>query len=163
MTTALAPDATGRRDPSNPPPRPRAGLPGKVVRCLSVSVVTTLLSLTTLGTLTAGFGMQAWRANVLATAAGTVPSFELDRRWVWGLRHRSDLRREVLPFWAMSFAGLALSTLAVDRADHLAIALQLSEPVRTLALLVANVATFGVLWIAQFVILDRVLFRRPAV
>ncbi len=131
----------------------------RIARCLSVSVFTTLLSLGVLATLV-GVGMRAWLANVIATAAGTVPSYLLNRRWVWGLRHDSDPWREVVPFWVLSFAGLALSTLAVDRADRLAAAADLASGTRTSALLVANVASFGLLWVGQFLLLDRVLFRR---
>ena len=136
----------------------------RVARCLSVSVFTTLLSLSVLAVLTAAFGVTAWRANVIATAIGTVPSYQLNRRWVWRRGGTSDLRREIAPFWALSGAGLVLSTLAVDRADHLASVLGVTGAARTLGLLVANVTAFGVLWVAQFVLLDRVLFRhRPPV
>jgi len=131
----------------------------RILRCLSVSVLTTLLSLAVLATLVS-LGTRAWLANVIATAVGTVPSYVLNRRWVWGIRHDSDPWREVAPFWLLSFSGLALSTLAVDRADHLATSMELSSGARTMALLLANVASFGLLWVAQFVLLDRVLFRR---
>ena len=48
-----------------------------------VSVVATLTSLTTLGLLVGLGGWSSVWANVLATSVGTVPSFELNRRWVW--------------------------------------------------------------------------------
>jgi putative flippase GtrA len=139
----------------------RAAPVARLVRCFSVSVLTTLISLAVLALLAGVVGVPAWQANVLATAVGTVPSYQLNRRWVWGLRHGSDWRREIAPFWGLSFAGLALSTLAVDRADHLARALAWAGPTRTVAILAANVGAFGILWVAQFLILDRVLFRRP--
>jgi putative flippase GtrA len=131
----------------------------RIVRCLSVSVFTTLLSLTVLAALV-GVGVRAWLANVIATAAGTGPSYLLNRRWVWGLRAGSDPWREVAPFWALSFSGLALSTLAVDRADRFATTVGLAAGPRTIVLLAANVTSFGLLWVGQFVLLDRVLFRR---
>ena len=130
----------------------------RIARCLSVSVLTTALSLgVLLAVLT--MGMRAWLANVVATAAGTVPSYVLNRRWVWRLDGASDPWRQVAPFWLLSFSGLALSTLAVDRADRLAASFELTAGVRSVALLCANVASFGVLWVAQFLLLDRVLFR----
>jgi putative flippase GtrA len=137
---------------------------GRLVRCFSVSVFTTLLSLGTLALLTADLGVSAWRANLVAVLIGTFPSYQLNRRWVWKVHGTSDLRREVVPFWALSLTGLVLSTLAVDRADHLCAALGLGGALRTSALLAANVGTFGALWIAQYLVLDRVLFRhRPSV
>jgi putative flippase GtrA len=133
----------------------------RLVRCFSVSVLTSLVSLTTLALLAGVAGVPAWQANVVACAVGTVPSYQLNRRWVWGLRHGSHWGREVAPFWALSFAGLALSTLAVDRADHLARSLAWTGPTRTVALMGASVVAYGLLWVAQFLILDKVLFVRP--
>ena len=43
---------------------------------MSVSVVTTVISLSTLGIATAVFGIDAWIANMLATAVATVPSYQ---------------------------------------------------------------------------------------
>ena len=134
----------------------------RIARCLSVSVFTTLLSMVVLVVLVTA-DVRPWLANVVATAVGTVPSYVLNRRWVWGLRDTSDPWREVAPFWVLSFAGLVVSTLAVDRADHVAASLHLTGATRTVGLLAANVAAFGVLWVVRFLLLDRVLFRRPPV
>ncbi|MCU1456882.1 MAG: hypothetical protein JWL73_974 [Actinomycetia bacterium] len=134
----------------------------KVAACMTVSFLTTSISLSTLATLTAGFGVKAWFANVIATAVGTFPSYRLNRRWVWRHTDASDPWREVLPFWIMSFTGLALSTLAVAITDHWAASHGLASTTRTIAVLAANVGSFGLLWVAQFVMLDRVLFRSRA-
>jgi putative flippase GtrA len=146
--------------PSWPSGLARDRLAVRVMRCLSVSVLTTGLSLTVLGVATAALGLTAWVANVVATGLGTVVSYRLNRAWVWGRRDRSDPWREVLPFWALSFAGLALSTLAVAGADRWASAMQLGGAVRTGVVLLASVAGYAALWVAQFVVLERVLFGR---
>jgi putative flippase GtrA len=57
----------------------------KLLRYAAVSAIATSLSLTILGVLVARGTTTAGWANVIATAAGTVPSFELNRRWVWEL------------------------------------------------------------------------------
>jgi putative flippase GtrA len=132
----------------------------RLTRCMTVSVITTVISLSTLGVATAVFGIEAWIANVLATGLATVPSYHLNRRWTWGRRDASDPWREIAPFWLLSFAGLALSTVAVAVTDSWAAHLQLAAPVHTGALLVAHLSGFGILWGVQFVLLDRVLFRR---
>ena len=137
-------------------------LAAKVTRCLSVSVITTGLSLSLLAVLAGPLHVTAWQANVAATAAGTIVSFWLNRRWVWRRSGPSNLAREVLPFWLLSFAGLALSTLAVDRASVLAEHVGLAPGVRAVALIAANAASFGLLWVLQFVLLDRVVFKDPA-
>jgi len=132
----------------------------RVGRCLGVSVITTAISVTTLAATTVGFGLQAWIANVLATAVATVPSYHLNRRWTWGKRDASDLWREILPFWVLSFAGLVLSTVAVALSDSWLHGAHLGEPLRTFVLVAAHLSGFGILWVAQFALLERVLFVR---
>jgi hypothetical protein len=62
----------------------------------------------------------------------------------------------------MSLTALVLSTAAVSSAASWADHAQLSVGLRTAVVLAANVAVFGSLWIAQFFLLDRVLFRSRA-
>ena len=132
----------------------------RLMRYTAVSVVSTTTSLVTLGILVGLVGAPATWSNVLATAVGTVPSFELNRRWVWRREDRRSLVRQVLPFCALSFAGLVVSTLAVGVvADH---ASAWGQWARTLAVLGANVAAYGTLWLVQYQLLNRYLFRgRP--
>ncbi len=132
----------------------------RLARCMGVSVITTIISVTTLAAATAGFGLEAWVANVLATAVATVPSYHLNRRWTWGKRDASDVWREVMPFWLLSFAGLVLSTLAVALTDSWLHGSHLGEPLHTLVILTAHLSGFGLLWVAQFLLLERVLFAR---
>ncbi|HXY93227.1 MAG TPA: GtrA family protein [Acidimicrobiia bacterium] len=135
---------------------------GRVVRCLGVSVITTMMSVTTLAIGTAALALPGWVANVVATTLATGPSYTLNRRWTWGRRDASDPWREVTPFWMLSFAGLALSTIFVAVTDAWAHSQQLSTSVRTPLLLVAHLSGFGALWVVQFVLLERVLFGRPS-
>jgi putative flippase GtrA len=134
----------------------------QLVRYGAVSMVATSVSMIVLGALVWTRAMPAVWANVAATAVGTVPSFELNRRWVWGKRGRRSLLAEIGPFCFLSFAGLALSTLAVGAAARWAAGAGVGDTVRTLVVEGANVAAFGTLWIAQFLLLDRVLFGRRA-
>ena len=134
---------------------------GRWLRYGTVSLIATATSLTVLGVLVSETGVAPALANLIATAVGTVPSFELNRRWVWGKRGRRSLGGEVAPFWVLSFAGLALSTAAVAIAAAWAGSLGLTGATRTFVIELANVAAFGSLWLAQYVLLDRVLFRRP--
>ena len=136
------------------PPHLRA----RIARCMSVSVITTVISVTTIVVATAAFGLSATRANILATCVATVPSYHLNRRWTWGRRDPSNPWLEVAPFWAMAFAGLALSTLTVAIADSWAAQAHLTALPRTVLDLTGHLGGFGVLWIAQFAILDRVVF-----
>jgi putative flippase GtrA len=134
----------------------------QLVRYGTVSAIATTTSLTVLGALVATRAVSAGWANVIATGVGTVPSFELNRRWVWGRRGDRSLRAEVAPFVAMSATGLALSTVAVSVIARWADAAGLATSTRTLAVQAANLSAFGSLWLAQFLVLDRVLFADRA-
>jgi putative flippase GtrA len=136
----------------------RPGLVGRLARCMTVSTITTVISFTILGVATSVFGVAPMLANVMATGIATIPSYSLNRRWTWGKQDRSDLWREIVPFWVLSFLGLALSTLTVGLVDSWASQIRLAPLFHTGALLAGHLSGFGLLWVVQFVLLDRVLF-----
>jgi putative flippase GtrA len=136
------------------------GLGGRLTRCMGVSVVTTVVSITTIVVATAGLGIAAAVANVVATSLATIPSYHLNRRWTWGRRDRSDPWREIVPFWVLAFCGLALSTVTVGLADSWASHRHLAPTAHLATILVGHLGGFGLLWVAQFIILDTVLFAR---
>ena len=134
----------------------------QLLRYAAVSGIATGVSQVVLVVLVATRATSAVEANVIATMVGTVPSFELNRRWVWGKSGNRSLATEVIPFAAISVSGLILSTLAVAVASRWAEASAFSDAARTVTVQAANLAAFGLVWVAQFVLLDRVLFRsRP--
>jgi putative flippase GtrA len=129
---------------------------------MTVSTITTAISFTILGVTTSVLGVAAMLANVIATGVATVPSYYLNRRWTWAKRDRSDVWREMVPFWVLSFSGLALSTVTVGLVDSWASQLHLAPMFHTGALLAGHISGFGLLWVVQFVLLDRVLFAPRA-
>ena len=90
-------------------------------------------------------------ANVTAVAISTVPTYYLSRAWVWQKRGKSSMSSEVIPFWVMTFLGLILSSLCVWWFER-------QWPGYPILVNLGNVVGFGVLWVAKFFILDRVLF-----
>ena len=116
-----------------------------------VSVIAVTVSQIVLVLCHAVFDLTAVPSNIIAVAAGTVPSYELNRSWVWGKTSKSHLWKEVVPFWALSFLGLVLSTVVV------AVVEQYNDS--TIAISVANLGAFGVLWIGKFALLHYVLFK----
>jgi putative flippase GtrA len=131
----------------------------KLARCASVSVISTVISIGTLTVATLGLGMAAWIANVMAVCVATFPSYTLNRRWTWGVSGTSDFRRQVVPFWGLAFAGLLLSTAAVEITDASGLAASMPTPLlSTAAVLAAHLSGWAMLWVVQFVVLDRLLF-----
>lgn len=98
-------------------------------------------------------GILDWHpvvSNVAAVSLTAVPVFFLNKRWVWNHDGKVSFRREVLPFWMFTLAGLLLSTGLV------ALAHSLSES--QILVMAANLAGFGMLWVAKFLFLDKVMF-----
>jgi putative flippase GtrA len=137
-----------------------AGLLAKLTRYAAVSAISTSVTLSLLGVMIYTKTLSAGWANIVATAVGTVPSFELNRRWVWAKSGRRSVMKEVVPFCTLSFSELALSTVAVSLAARWSAASGLGNTAVTLISLAANVFTFGALWALQYVLLDRALFGR---
>jgi putative flippase GtrA len=138
-------------------PQSRRAVFRRLIRYGSVSAISTATSLTILGVLVGVLSFPAIWANVIATAIATVPSFELNRRWVWAQTGQRSLLRQAAPYFLLSFAGLIISTFAVHLASDATS--DTTRLFRTAAVEMANVAAYGTLWIIQFVLCDRILFR----
>jgi putative flippase GtrA len=135
----------------------------RLFRYAMVSVVSTVVTFAVLGILFYALGL--WSEvpdNVLANVAGIFPSYYLNRSWAWGKTGPSHLWREVLPFWAMSFAGIFLAIGAGTLAHHVGFSvLHLHRLGRTVILYGANVFAFGVLWIGKFLIINKLFHVHP--
>lgn len=94
-------------------------------------------------------------SNVAAVSLAAVPVFVLNKRWVWSHDGKVSFRREILPFWVFTLAGLVLSTLLVTLAKGISDS--------TLLVMAASIAGFGILWVAKFLFLDQVMFGRPEI
>ncbi|HZR15645.1 MAG TPA: GtrA family protein [Acidimicrobiia bacterium] len=129
----------------------------KIWRYGAVSIIATSVSLTILGVLVGVFDAPPAWSNVIATLIATIPSFELNRRWVWRKQGRRSVAAEIVPYVALTVAGLVLSTASVhfvgEWTNHW------SRLGHTIAVECANLAAFGSLWVIQFVLLELVLFR----
>jgi putative flippase GtrA len=96
-------------------------------------------------------------ANTLAVVISAVPAYYLSRAYVWGKRGKSELRREVLPFWIFALVGLVLSTVGVSSVAHFFSApknASFFHPAK-LAPTVAQIGAFGVLWVIRFFWMDK--------
>jgi putative flippase GtrA len=131
---------------------------GKILRYGAISVVATLISLTGLFVFYRWIGLSPTWSNIVATCIATVPYYYLNRKWVFKKSGRSHLTKEVLPFWTIAFVSLVLSTLAVKFAGAQVRSIS-SKNVRGVILVAANLATYGVLWIAKFIAFNRYLFH----
>lgn len=122
----------------------------KLVRYSMASVVGVVLGQSLLYLAQEVFDWTPVMANLFAVVVSTGPVYLVNRYWVWQKAGPNSVRKEMVPFWGMALAGLALSSLFVwfvsERTDA------------KLAIAAANLAGFGVLWVAKFLVLEKVLF-----
>jgi putative flippase GtrA len=90
-------------------------------------------------------------SNVTAVMVSSIPSYLLNRAWVWGRSGSHDVLREVLPFWIFAFVGLGFSTLLVHLASNWSKATAVTS--------IANLTAFGILWVGKYLVLDQLLFN----
>jgi putative flippase GtrA len=155
-STAAGPEGT---DPVPPVPHSETPLPdtsgplGAIVarirtkgpRYVMVSVVNVVVGAGLL------YVLQRWMrptfANITSVAIGAVPAYYMSRAWVWGKRGKSHWKKEVLPFWVFTAAGLVLSTAAISFTDD--------HTKNRLAILFVQLVAFGILWVLRFFLLDK--------
>ena len=123
----------------------------KAVKYSMVSVVAVLVSQTILVVCSTVLDWGFVQSNIAAVGISSVPSYLLNRAWVWRRTGSHDVLREVVPFWVFAFIGLGFSTLLVHLADRWSDS--------TLVLMLANLTAFGILWVAKYLVLDQVLFN----
>jgi len=134
----------------------------KLIKYAGVSVISTVVSQVTLFLTFGVFQlMSEVPANLVANAVATVPSYTLNRRWVWGKGGKSHLWREVVPFWVLSFLGLAVSSVAVWAAGTFARNHHLSHGATTILVNAANLLSFALLWVVKFVIYNKLFHVEP--
>lgn len=131
----------------------------QLFRYSTVSVVSTVVSFAVLALV---FGVlhlagPIW-STIIANVVAVVPSYYLNRKWVWGKGGRSHLVKEIVPFWAMSAIGVVVSIFGAAIARHIGEAHHLSHFDQTVLVLAANVASFGIFWALKYMVFNR-LFR----
>jgi putative flippase GtrA len=123
----------------------------KALKYSMVSVVAVGCSQVILVFCSAILGWSPVTSNVTAVMVSSIPSYLLNRAWVWGRSGSHDVLREVLPFWIFAFVGLGFSTLLVHLASHWSKA--------TIVTSIANLTAFGILWVGKYLVLDQLLFN----
>jgi len=104
-----------------------------------------------------GYDLLGWSAlvaNLVAFVIANIPVYYLNRSWVWDRVGPSHWATEVLPFWLVSSAGLALSSLAVGLVD------QATD--NGWFITVSSVGAFGTVWLVKYAVCDRYLFGPEA-
>ena len=130
----------------------------KLFRYSMASVVAVIVSNILLLIFVGVLGMGAVWGATLATGISAVPSYQMNRKWAWGKSGKSHLWKEVVPFWTLAFIGWAFSTLCVYFMEKYAKHHHFSHVSKTFWVVFVYFMAFGVLWVAKFVIFNKVMF-----
>lgn len=129
------------------------------LRYLLTSGLSTVISEIALVALYAAGITGATTAAVLATLVGTIPSYLISRYWIWPEADRRGVGRQMALYWLTTGASLVASSLATGAAAahapggrglHVAVAS------------VAYVGTYVILWVAKYVVYQKLVFVTPA-
>jgi putative flippase GtrA len=130
----------------------------KFIKYALASVISVIVTQIVLVFCFSGLKMDGEWSAFTASSIAAVPSYFLNRNWVWRKSGKSHLRKEVLPFWVMVFIGIAFSALIGYYADSAGQNYTDSHFVQTLIVTGSNVGGFAVLWVLKFIIFNKILF-----
>ena len=127
-----------------------------------VSVISTVVSFAVLAVV---YGLHIIKgeveATVFANVVATIPSYFLNRMWVWGKGGRSRVMKEIVPFWVMSAIGIVVSIGGAAVARHIGKVNHLSHGEQTAVLLLANLISFGLFWVLKYMLYNRLFHVHP--
>jgi putative flippase GtrA len=129
----------------------------KLIRYTMVSGSSTIVSFLALSAL---YGLRIIPSVIWSTLVGnliaSVPAYQLNRRWTWGKRGKSQVRREILPFWSLTALGIGVSQLGALWARHEVRAHHWSHLVNTGLVVFANLASFAIFWVLKLIVFNRI-------
>jgi len=96
-------------------------------------------------------------AFLLAAAILTVPSFFVNKHFVWRVRSAENLRFQMLVYSAALIPAVSLATLFTYLIENAAA--DQTVLVRGTAAFFAQMLGFGIVWVGRFLMLDRWLFK----
>jgi putative flippase GtrA len=136
----------------------------RLIRYAAASVITTVISLAAVSFF---YGLRIIDDAIWATLAGNVvgmlPAYNLNRRWTWGKRGRSHVRKEVAPFLALSVMGIAFSQLGAWWAKNETKAHHWSHLANTALVDGANLLCFAIFWVLKLIVFNRIFQVEPMV
>jgi putative flippase GtrA len=122
----------------------------KLLRYCGVSVVNVITGNGTLLICLEVLEIHRVLSVLVAWLVSTVPAYLLSRHWVWQQRGANSMRGEVAPFWILALIGLGFSVFCVWVAGFFTDS--------SLALIAVNFSAFGVVWVAKYLVLDRLMW-----
>jgi putative flippase GtrA len=129
----------------------------KLIRYTLSSVITTIFSQAVIFIV---YGLRIIPGVIGATLCGNVsavvPSYFLSRNWAWGKSGKSHWLKEVVPYWSMSLAGIAFSTIGAYVVKGLIHHHAWSHLIDTMAVAGMNLLSFAIFWVLKMVLFNKI-------
>ena len=94
-------------------------------------------------------------AALIASLAGTVPSYLLSRYWIWREASRERVLRQVILYWIVSISCIALTSLLTGALASFAPA---GHPFHLLVVAIGYPIVMLTFWLIKFVIYQQIIF-----
>ncbi len=99
------------------------------------------------------------KASIASAAVLTLPNFFANKYFVWRDTNKENLKTQVAVFWVAAMLGVTLATLLTFFVERAVKQAEFSAIVESGAVFLAQLAGFGLVWVARFLVLDRWLFK----
>lgn len=106
-----------------------------------------------------------WGANVYEVYAVfitacilTVPNYLANKHWVWRDKSKDNQATEITVFWLAAVLGTAFAMAFVYLAGKI-VPEKNGELVHAAAIFVAQLLGYGIVWVARYLFLDRMIFK----
>ena len=123
----------------------------KLAKYSAASLVAVPVGLSVFVVLNGPLGWGPIAANLVSVSIGAIPNYLINRRWTWHQTGKNRLWGEVVPFWVMSGLGALVSLWTVNYADN--------RWHNTTYNAIAQLVGFGIVWLAKFLVLDKLMWR----
>lgn len=134
-----------------------------MIRYFAVSIISAAVSFVALLLIYGVF--RIWTevpSTFAADLIAGIPSYFLNRRWVWKKSGSSHFWGEVVPFWVISILGILLAMYLAYVAHSYAISRNFSHLEQSMFVIVANLSAFGILWVLRFFAFNLIFHPRES-
>jgi putative flippase GtrA len=98
----------------------------------------------------------ATTSALIATLAGTIPSYLLSRYWIWSEANRKRVGRQVVLYWATSVASMLITSEGTGLITHAAPG---DHGERTIFAGGGFLAMNVILWVTKYLVYQKIIFR----
>ena len=102
-------------------------------------------------------------ASLVAFVVGAIPNFLINWKWTWGRNGRPALVRELVPYIAVIVGGGLAATALTTLTDHVLAPLITDRAWRTVFLDGAYLASYALLFVVKFALLNKVFDTKKTV